>query len=161
MLINSSTNNILVVTGYQHELVKSTLVKQCNLSVSNKRVQFVHNPQFETGMGSSVATGVSNSKDADAVLVCLADMPGINVDIVNALHSAWQSQSQFEAYLPEYRGRTGNPALLSSTLFSKLLTLNADSGARQIIKEHPVNVLNVPVHTDAIFKDVDVQSDLL
>lgn len=170
MLINSSTDQILVVTGHQHESVKSALVKHCDLASTddqkqdnqllNPRVQFAHNPLFESGMASSIVTGITAAADAGAVIVCLGDMPGIDCNVINALHFAWQNNPEYNAFVPEHDGRHGNPVLLTKFYFESLLRLKGDVGARHLLKDNPLTVFPVQVASANIFKDVDNQSDL-
>lgn len=159
-LLNSSTDKILVVTGYQHELVQASLIEHCDLAKAKHRVQFVHNPLFENGMGSSIATGIRSINDAGAVIICLADMPNVSSDIVNTLHSAWRNNSGYDAIVPEFNGQRGNPVLLTQSTFVHLLKLKGDMGARHFLEDKAISVLYMPVDTQAVISDIDVQNDL-
>jgi len=159
-LLNSSTDKILVVTGYQHESVQATLIEYCDLANSLHRVQFVQNPLFKTGMGSSIATGIRSIDDAGAVIICLADMPDVSSDVINTLHSAWRNNSRYDAIVPEFNGQRGNPVLLAQSMFTRLLKLQGDTGARHILEDKEISVLTMPVNTQAVVSDIDVQNDL-
>lgn len=160
MLLNSSVNKILVVTGFEHELVETTLTEHCNLSAATDRVQFVHNPLYESGMGSSIAAGMKHVGSAGAVIACLSDMPGIPSDVIDTLISAWHNNPAYDAFVPTFQDRRGNPVLLTRRLFDQLSKLKGDMGARLILEQPTIDVLHVSVTSGAILHDVDSQSDL-
>ncbi len=160
-LIESQSDNILIVTGYQHELVQTALITHCEPAFTTRRVRVVHNHAFNDGMGSSIAFGMHQvDQSTGAVLVCLGDMPNVSPEIINALIATWQENPDFLAYVPTFADERGNPVLLSSELFDELGKLTGDRGAKDLLTKNQRRVLPVPFTTEAIRFDIDAQSDL-
>lgn len=139
---------ITVVTGHEAADVRGELV--------GRSVRLIDNPAFATGLSSSLKAGIAAlPSDADAVLVCLADMPLLSPQILNTLVGAWQASSGDTICVPLFDGKYGNPVLWPRSYFSEILELAGDAGARSLIGLHADNVLTVPVASDAVLIDVD------
>jgi molybdenum cofactor cytidylyltransferase len=61
--------------------------------------------------------------------------------------------------LPTFRGRRGNPALFSAKYQKEALGIKGDVGLRQILQEHPDDILSVEMDTDSILQDIDTPDD--
>ena len=93
-----------------------------------------HNPQYEQGLGTSLACGLRAVQGAcDAVLICLADMPRVQVEDIRAVCAA--APDDAEIVVPVHHGKRGNPVLLRKTIFPRLLQLQGDEGARALFSE--------------------------
>lgn len=91
----------------------------------------IDNPHPEHGMGSSLALGAQHAMalDAEALLVCLADMPFVPRDHLTALLSI-----DALAVATECNGTRSPPAVFARELFPQLAVLTGDQGARALIK---------------------------
>lgn len=67
---------IVVVTGFYHEAVSAVI---------GDRAVVVHNPDAASGNLSSLRVGVGAIGDADAVVLLLGDMPGVDPQVVQLL----------------------------------------------------------------------------
>ncbi|MFK7894133.1 MAG: NTP transferase domain-containing protein [Granulosicoccus sp.] len=155
-LCASKVHSITLVTGHEPEQIKTS----ASTLQHSRSLQFVHNEAHGTGMASSLVKGLSAQINADAVLVCLADMPQVTDDVVNTLIDAFQQHPDRALYIPTYQGTRGNPVLIARRLFDSILTLEGDTGARVLAKQFPDSVLEVPVDCKGILKDVDTRGDL-
>lgn len=108
-----------------------------------------------TGMGYSIAAGVSAAGDAEGWLIVPADMPLLRPASMLAVADALQ---QFPVAYAQHRGRQGHPVGFSTELFSELLALQGDEGARRIVARYP----SQPVELDdpGVLFDVDTVEDL-
>jgi molybdenum cofactor cytidylyltransferase len=61
--------------------------------------------------------------------------------------------------LPTFRGRRGNPALFSTKYRKEASRIKGDVGLRQILQEHPEDILAVEMDTDSILQDIDTPDD--
>src|SRR5262249_19571285 len=78
----SPARPVVVVTGHQAAEVRAAL--------EGDDVQFVHNPEFATGMASSLGAGISAlGGEVDGALICLGDMPLVGAYHLNALVDAF------------------------------------------------------------------------
>ena len=106
------------------------------------------------GLASSLALAAewAHRHDADALLVCLADMPYITVDHLVRLIAAGEDN---DLVATEANGVRSPPAIFSRALLPQLATLTGDRGARDLIANAAV-VIAPP----ALIKDIDTPADL-
>ena len=94
----------------------------------------VVNPDYESGLSTSVRAGISAIRDvAAAALILLADQPLITLDHLAALESAWRNDPD-RIIASAYRGTSGPPAIFPATCYDALLQLEGDRGAKAIIQ---------------------------
>lgn len=107
------------------------------------------------GMGYSIAAGVAASPDASGWLVLPADMPLVQpqtlVAVAEALHDHPVAYAQ-------HRGRRGHPVGFAAELYSELVTLSGDEGARRLVARYPAH--GVEVGDAGVLVDVDTEQDL-
>lgn len=125
----SKASPVIVVTGHQADEVEATL--------KGLNVKFVRNPDFATGLASSVKAGVNAVPEtADGAVVCLGDMPLIDAKLIDRLVDAFAPDRAIAHRVPVAGGRRGNPVLWSRRFFSELMALDGDVGARHLIARH-------------------------
>ncbi len=107
------------------------------------------------GMGYSIAAGVSQRGDASGWLILPGDMPMVQTATLNAV--ARELESHPIAYA-QYRGRRGHPVGFSAELYSELVTLSGDEGARRLLARYPAH--GVEVDDPGVLLDVDTEADL-
>jgi xanthine dehydrogenase accessory factor len=153
-LLDSRVDSVVLVLGCEGERVLQ------NLSLSaGDRVRVVHNPDWRTGMASSLVCGLQAAPDAEAVLVALGDLPAIPPGVVDLLIEE-AAQGGCTVVAPVYEGRRGHPVLFGRTHFDQLRALEGDSGGAGILRAHPGQVRLVPVDSSGILHDVDRLGDL-
>jgi molybdenum cofactor cytidylyltransferase len=93
--------------------------------------EIIGNPHPEQGMGTSLALGAQRAiaLDADALLVCLADMPNVTTEHLLTLLAA-----DAPAVVTESNGTRSPPAVFSRALLPQLTSLTGDHGARHLLK---------------------------
>lgn len=107
------------------------------------------------GMGHSIAAGVSQRSDASGWLILPGDMPLVEPSTLRAV--AQQLDDHPVAYA-QYKGRRGHPVGFAAELYSELVMLTGDDGARRLIARYPAN--GVEVDDPGVLVDVDTASDL-
>ncbi|MER6945738.1 nucleotidyltransferase family protein [Nonomuraea sp. NPDC000554] len=115
----------------------------------------VRNPDWESGMGSSLRAGLAAlPPDAESVVVALVDQPFVQPEAVRALIA-----SGAELAVATYDGRRRNPVLIARRHFAEVAELAVgDVGARPFIRAHPDLVTEVPCPGDPA--DIDTPEDL-
>ncbi len=151
ILLSSRVSEIIPVVGYRaEEVIKA---------IANRPVKIAINPIYHQGMSTSIVTGLNLVDDrTQAVMFVLADQPFIGGKIINRLIEEFASHDKGIA-LPVYQGRRGHPVIFSVKYIRELLSLKGDIGGRQIIKEHPDDILEVAVDSPSIIMDIDTASD--
>jgi len=150
-LLNSRVDEVIVVVGDRaQEMIKR---------IANRPVKVAINPVYHEGMGTSIVRGLSlvDSK-ALAVMLVLADQPLIDSETINRLIEAFFSHDK-GIVIPAYKGRRGHPIIFSTKYKEELLGLKGDVGGKQIIREHPDDILEVAVKSQSINIDIDTMDN--
>ncbi|MEU5717976.1 nucleotidyltransferase family protein [Streptomyces sp. NPDC020403] len=119
------------------------------------------NPAWETGMGSSLRTGLGAlaGSGADAVLVLLVDQPGIGAEAVARVRSAYRSRAALAA--AAYDGERGHPVLIGADRWAEVAAgAVGDQGARAYLRTHRDAVTLVECSDVAEAFDIDTEQDL-
>jgi CTP:molybdopterin cytidylyltransferase MocA len=114
----------------------------------------VLNPDWATGMGSSLRAGLAalESTDADAALILLVDMPGVSAEAVRRILA---HAGPGALVMGGYGDRRGHPVLLGRDHWAGVAaTATGDRGARDYLRANAVRV--VPVADVADDTDIDV-----
>jgi CTP:molybdopterin cytidylyltransferase MocA len=120
----------------------------------------VHNPDWRSGMGSSLATGLGALPDTcAAAVVALVDQPLIGPRVVQRLIAAYLDGAGIA--VASYDGRLRNPVLLARDEWAGVLALaTGDVGARPYLQAHPDRVTAVECGDIGRPDDVDTPEDL-
>ncbi len=107
------------------------------------------------GMGYSISAGVGARPQASGWLILPADMPLVLPTTMQAV--ARQLALHPVAYA-QYKGRRGHPVGFSAELFSELVALDGDEGARRLVARYPA--FGVELLDPGVLADVDTLADL-
>jgi CTP:molybdopterin cytidylyltransferase MocA len=149
---------VLVVTGAAPVEISGTLA--------------VHNPDWPSGMGSSLAAGLRALADgtlhgdarghenaAAAVVIALADQPLIGPAAVRRLVAAHDAGATVA--VAAYGGKPRNPVLIDRRHWATVLELaDGDTGARPFLRAHPDLVTLVECGDVGSPDDIDTAEDL-
>jgi molybdenum cofactor cytidylyltransferase len=150
----SSVSGVTMVVGKAVDDIKTAL--------SAYPVNFIDNPDYASGMSSSVKAGIRsvlNRKNVEAVLMMLGDMPLVSTATLNQLITEFEN-SRNPIIAPRYQGRRGNPVLFSREVFSYMLTIEGDKGAREVLDSLKHQVKFLDVDDPGIVIDLDTKEDL-
>lgn len=111
--------------------------------------------QASWGMGDSIAAGVSIHASATGWLVLPADMPLVRPGSLRAVAAALDQQPIAFA---QHRGRRGHPVGFAAELFSELVMLKGDEGARRLLARYPT--VAVELDDAGVLFDIDTIDDL-
>ena len=111
------------------------------------------------GMGTSLATGIRASKDADGWVIALADMPFVRPETIARIAAALAEGAAIAA--PACNGVRGHPVGFARRFRDELLALTGDEGARRILSEHPDWITQFEVDDPGVLRDVDTPADLV
>jgi molybdenum cofactor cytidylyltransferase len=107
------------------------------------------------GMGHSIAAGVSAAGDANGWLIVPGDMPLMQPSSVLAVAAALE---HFPVAYAQYLGRRGHPVGFNAELYSELVDLQGDEGARRLVARYPH--VAVDVDDPGVLVDIDNRADL-
>ena len=110
---------VVVVLGASADLIRL----QCDFGDAC----VVMNEDWASGMGGSVAAGVSYLKGVDGCVVMTCDMPAVTGPHLKLLMGG-------EVTASSYAGRKGVPAFFPKAMFGELMELRGDVGARELLR---------------------------
>ncbi len=144
----SSLSRVVVVTGHRAGEVRA--------SVDTPGVLLAHNPDYVTGNLSSLRAGVAAAGDCEAVLLLLADMPGVDSTIVDAFVHLWEEEHPWAAVAEYADALPNHPFLLSRQALEHIASLEGGKPLWPLLVENPPH----PVHhvTFDIPSPVDVDT---
>ena len=152
-LVSSEINHVVVVTGRDADTLKEVITLRDN-------DQFVHNEAFETGMTSSIQTGLKQILDSQAVIICLGDMPLLTSEDYDLLINTFEKMAGADKILvPWYNETRANPVIFGSDFFGEISQHKAANGCVGVIKNHPEKVLNLKVASERFIRDLDTPED--
>ncbi|MDP4680996.1 MAG: nucleotidyltransferase family protein [Cyclobacteriaceae bacterium] len=135
------SDNVFVVLGGNEDLIKN--------KISLKTVTSITNPYWKKGIGSSISYGtrsiIKTIYDLESLLILLSDQPKITGSVLSQLITAYTIEHK-TIIASNYGKSYGVPAIFEKTHFPELMNLQADSGAKSIIKLHLdyVNFIDFP-----------------
>jgi len=152
-LLHSQVDEIILVLGHGAGRIRE--------KISAQGIKIVINPAYQEGMSASLRQGLrAIDKKAEAFLVVLADQPGIRKEIINQLIEAFHHTLPTKnIILPTYRSRQGHPVLFSVQYREEVGKLIGDVGGRQILADHPEDILALEMDRDEVLQDIDTPED--
>jgi nicotine blue oxidoreductase len=120
----------------------------------------VHNPDWPSGMGSSLAAGLTAVPGtAEAAVIALADQPLVGPEAVRRLIAAYDQGASVA--VASYDGRPRNPVLIARLHWAEVIAAAVgDSGARVFLRSRPELVTLVECGDTGSADDVDTPEDL-
>lgn len=113
-------------------------------------------PRWEEGQAASLACGLAELSDCDAVVVTLGDMPHLSTNAIRRVIAA--RADGVAAIRATYAGEPGHPVLLERELFARLRDVSGDHGARNLLLS--VNSREIPCDDLGGGEDVDTPGEL-
>jgi molybdenum cofactor cytidylyltransferase len=147
--LHSKAGQVVVVLGHK--------AREIAESIKGMPVTIVINDRYGQGMSTSIAAGLSAvNSEVEGIMLALADQPLINIQTINLLIDAFSSGSK-GIIIPVYNGTRGNPVIFDIKYKDQLLGLKGDIGGREIVKNNPSDILEVPVDCEGILFDIDTE----
>jgi molybdenum cofactor cytidylyltransferase len=143
---------VIAVLGANAEKIRPTL--------NIPGIQVVNNNDWKEGMASSIRKGLANMMElfpqVDGVILLVCDQPHLHHGLIRILIEA-QRDADLPAAAASYGGNLGTPALFHKHLFSDLMSLSGDKGARKMLERNRENVVEVEFEMGIV--DIDTQED--
>ncbi len=152
-VLASPASPVLVVTGHRADEIRQ--------AAGESKLTFVHNPEYKSGLSTSLVTGISAlSDDLDGALICLGDMPDVSAVVLDKLISAFNPVEGRAICVPMVGAKRGNPVLWGAQFFQQLKGLKGDSGAKKLLADLADWVCEVPCDDSAVLNDIDTAEAL-
>jgi molybdenum cofactor cytidylyltransferase len=143
-------NPVIVVTGYQSELVIPKL--------AGMDVEVVENSKWKSGQSSSIRAGLKQLGDrSGAAIFMLVDQPFVSVELLEKLNDQHMT-SMVPIIAPMVDDQRSNPVLFDRMTFDELFLLEGDTGGRTIMGHYEHTWL--PWLDTRLLMDIDTPEDL-
>lgn len=142
---DSGASRLVVVTGHDHDRVQAV--------AQNEKAEVIHNEDYDSGMGRSIACGTRGTPNHDGWLIWPGDMPYVRPETARHVIGAFDPN---RPVVPTFRGRRGHPVLFPSLFARQLGRLGKDRGARDLLAD----AIEVETDDPAILTDIDRPGDL-
>ncbi len=142
-------SRIIVVAGFQ-------IQKIVELTKGIPNLQVVFNPDYPSGMFSSVKQGVKcvNSR---RFFFIPGDYPLVSGPVYKHLLDAADAAPDQQVFIPTFNGRKGHPVLIDSRIKEELLAEPQESDLKRFINRK--GFVPVPVDDETILLDIDTMED--
>ena len=151
--LSAVCHKIIIVSGYKANEIKE------NISQLKYKIQYelVFNPDYESGMFTSLQAGIRKAQDADWILYHFVDQPGLPDNFY--IEFVKQIDSEYNWIQPSYKKRHGHPILLGKDLFELIVNPSVESNLREISKYPIVKKKYWGSGYNEIFQDIDTEED--
>lgn len=138
----------VLVTGHRQVEIEA--------AVGDVQIDRRFNADYALGMAGSLVTGLQSPDmlSCDGVLIMLADMPAVTTENLVDLVGAFRQEGGHCVVRSVSGGKRGNPVILPRAVFDAVLRLEGDVGARAIIENSGLPVIDVEIG-EAAHIDVD------
>lgn len=131
------------------------LAGEASCIVARRDVVVISDAEAARGMGHSIAAGVQARSQAPGWLVLPADMPMVGAPVLQAVAAAL---ARHAVVFAQHHGRRGHPVGFSAGMYSELLSLTGDEGARRLLARYPA--VGVETEDPGVLFDIDTEADL-
>ncbi len=153
----SGVNELIVVTGYEREQVEAVCLKAAKDFPPGINLKLVHNSDFASGQGTSVARASRELSPASAAAFYVpGDQPFVSPILMRQM---MENHAEGRIIQAVHEGRSGSPVLFAARFFRELSELEGDLGGRQVIRRHPQAVVKVNFDLSHSFLDLDQPDD--
>ncbi|MBQ6400976.1 MAG: histidine phosphatase family protein [Firmicutes bacterium] len=146
--------DVLAVTGWGREKLQEPLVRL--------RVEEAYNADYETGMFSSIQTGLARARELwpekKAFLLVPVDCPLISIETLTAVMEAADAGAPAAGdcfYVPTFEGKKGHPLLIPASRAEEIIACPGDGGLKAVTDRYPEKMIRVPVSDEGCVLDMD------
>ena len=157
-LIQNAVNTAHSIAPREIIVITGSNAKAVNDAVQQTPVRWIHNPNWSTGMGGSIALGATAiSPESIGLMIFLCDQWRIQTQDLSELAGVWQSDPA-RIVCAEAEGLLMPPAIFPSSCFRQLQELGGNQGARILFQKYPELLRPVSLK-NAVF-DLDTEAQL-
>jgi molybdenum cofactor cytidylyltransferase len=151
-LLEAKIENITVVLGYEADITQQL--------IADLPVKTILNVDYEEGQMTSVHCGLSSiANDIEGIFIVLGDQPYLQKKHIQDLCEAFSKRPNGDVVVPFYKGKRGNPIVISKTCRDSILLGKRNLGCRRFIEKNPELVFQLEMNDAAIVSDLDTPED--
>jgi molybdenum cofactor cytidylyltransferase len=149
----SDLDELIVVLGHDYKAMLPFF--------NSSSIKIAINGNHLEGQTSSIQAGLKLvNPSSKAYVICLADMPLITEEHINALISAFDGgHSESRIVRPIVDGKPGNPTIFSKSLYDDLIACQEKNGAKSVIEKNKECLIQHITPDLAYFVDIDTPGE--
>ena len=152
LAVDAALKPIVIVVGANANIL--------NIEIEESQANIVMNETWQEGMASSIRTGLQKMLELEptinSVIMMVCDQPYVTVQLLQNL-IVQHNKTGKPIIASSYKNNLGTPALFDATIFSELMQLKGDIGAKKILNNHPEWVAAIDFPMGEI--DIDTEED--
>lgn len=134
----------------------AALVPLCSTLLAKRDVIVLSAAEAQRGVGHSIACGVSERPASPGWLIQPGDMPLVRPSSTLAVAAALE---EHPVACTQFHGRRGHPVGFAAELYSELVALDGDDGARRLVARYPAH--GAEVDDPGVLVDIDTAENLV
>jgi molybdenum cofactor cytidylyltransferase len=152
-VLNIPFEEMITVTGHEADHIGKEL--------RDLPLKVVFNSEFQTGMHSSIRTGLSHlRKYYDGFFVCLSDQPELDVGMMKEMVRLFDSHEGKKIVYPVCNGVRGQPVLIPREFVPEILQHeDGDYGCSYLLQRYPARLASMEISEPRHLRDVDTLED--
>ncbi len=148
-VLASKIDDIVVVTGRDGDSIAKCF--------ADAPIRRVHNRHYQSGQGSSIATGIrALSAASRCCFFIMGDQPFVDSNLINAMIADFRPG---EILQPVCRGVPGTPVAFAARYYKALSQLSGDIGGKAVIEKNRTYLRQFHWHKTLQFIDIDNPAD--
>lgn len=146
---------VVVTTEGLADIARRSVAARDVIVVPDSNIVAGSGGNVRLGMGHSIASGVSARANAGGWLILPGDMPQVQP---LSLQAVARQLVQHPVVYAQHKGLRGHPVGFAAELYSELIALSGDEGARRLIARYPA--FGLELDDPGVLVDVDTEADL-
>ena len=160
-------NKVTIVLGHKGEFIQEQVEKafekndddggqvlfHLNLDKHRANIRFIHNPEYEREMFSSLQCGLESIKEEDWALYHFVDQPGLPISFYEDF--ALQCNPDYQLIQPVFLQDKGHPILLHKSTFKKIIQSPVHGSLRDYQKKYRPKTKLWDCEYPEILQDID------
>lgn len=123
-------SQVYIITGFEDHKLRA--------ACDGLDVNFIHNPHFKDGLGSSFQAGLMGiAHKSSPIMVALADQIFLNEQDIEALQTAYRQAGGEKVIIPQYEGQRGHPVLFPPQALKTMRAASPVMTGRHFIETYP------------------------
>ena len=140
----------------QEELLGYPEISVLTEPVTNKKIIITMNQNPHAGISESIKLGIKKLKSCDAYMFFTGDQPELTIETIKKI---MDKAGRDKIIVPRYNRKNGSPVLFGADFRDELLSLEGDTGGKQIIKRYVNNVEYLDIENPREGFDIDTKEE--
>ncbi len=154
--LSTVCDRVVVVTGYKSAAIEKAIITRGSDKLT-KKIILAFNPDFASGMFTSLQKGAEYCSVADWTVYHFVDQPNLPYQFYADFISAADDSSNWVQ--PSYNNRNGHPILLGKSALDLIISSDKNSNLRDLSRSDKIRRKTVELNYPQILSDVDTPSE--